>query len=119
MTTAERIKARRTEIGMSADSLADAVGVSRSTIFRYENGHIEKLPIDKLIPIAINLRTTVEYLLFGDEPNEEDMKKLSTVADGELMNKFADAFSKLSPERQLEAIRYLQYLLQSEEQHKP
>lgn len=42
--TGQKIKARRKELGMSADEVAAKLGVSRSTIFRYENGHIEKSP---------------------------------------------------------------------------
>ena len=59
MTTGERIKLRRKELGLSADKLAEAIGVSRSTMFRYENGYIEKLPINNLVPLARALNTTV------------------------------------------------------------
>ena len=62
MTTGERIKNRRKELGISADKLAELIGVSRSTMFRYENGYIEKLPINNLVPIARSLNTTVGYL---------------------------------------------------------
>jgi transcriptional regulator with XRE-family HTH domain len=53
---------RRKELNIKADVIAEAVGVSRSTIYRYENRYIEKLPINNLIPIAEALNTTVEYL---------------------------------------------------------
>ena len=42
MNVGEKIKLRRKELKISADDLADAVGVSRSTIFRYEKGDIER-----------------------------------------------------------------------------
>lgn len=42
MTTGERIKARRKELGITADKVAEQIGVSRSTMFRYEKGEIEK-----------------------------------------------------------------------------
>ena len=67
MTTGQRIKARRKELHINADALAEMLEVSRSTIFRYENGDIEKLPIDILKPIAKALRTTPEYLMGWDE----------------------------------------------------
>lgn len=70
MTVGERIKARRKEIGISADLLADRIGVSRSTIFRYENGSIEKLPLPSLDPIARALFTSVQYLMgWTDDPS--------------------------------------------------
>ena len=52
MTTAERIKQRRKDLGLRAEDVAERIGVSRSTMFRYENGEIEKLPINHLVPIA-------------------------------------------------------------------
>ena len=38
MNVGERIKQCRKDLKMSADELAISVGVSRSTIFRYEKG---------------------------------------------------------------------------------
>jgi len=63
MTTGERIKQRRKELGISADELALLIGVSRSTMFRYEKGDIEKLPGDVLVPIANALSTTPQFLM--------------------------------------------------------
>ena len=42
MTTGERMKIRRKDIGLSAEKLAETLGVSPATIYRYENGEIEK-----------------------------------------------------------------------------
>ena len=63
MTTGQRIKSRRKALGMNADKLAELVGVSRSTIFRYEKGDIEKIPMDVLEPFAKALNTSVSYLM--------------------------------------------------------
>lgn len=61
--TGDRIKERRKQIGISADALAEHLGVSRSTIFRYENGDIEKVPANLLPGIAKILKTTEAYLM--------------------------------------------------------
>lgn len=63
MTIGERIKQRRKQLKMSADELGSRLGVNRSTVFRYESGFIEKLPIDILDPIAKALDTTPQYLM--------------------------------------------------------
>lgn len=63
MTIGERIKKRRREKRISVDKLAELVGVSRSTIFRYENGSISKLPIDTLRLIAQSLDAEIEYFV--------------------------------------------------------
>lgn len=57
------MKHRRKEIGMSAERLAELLGVSPATIYRYENGDIEKVPGDRLEPIANALMTTPAYLM--------------------------------------------------------
>ena len=46
------MKHRRKQIGMSAEQVAEKLGISPSTVYRYENGEIEKMGIDKLEPIA-------------------------------------------------------------------
>lgn len=63
MTVGERMKGRRKQIGMSAEEVAIQLGLSPSTIYRYENGDIEKMGIDKLEPIASALHTTPAYLM--------------------------------------------------------
>lgn len=54
------MKQRRKELGMSADDLAEALGVSRSTIFRYESGQIQKIPI--------NVAYGLEKIAHADDP---------------------------------------------------
>ena len=103
MTTGERIRERRREIGMSADELADAIGVSRSTTFRYEQGFIEKIPYLRLMDIAKALRTT-----WGDLMGLED--KAALPVTGESGKEAALIMENLSPEKQAEALRYLRYL---------
>ena len=59
----KKIRERRKELGMTLDELARAVGVSKQTIFRYEDRTIENIPIDKLHKIAEKLNVSVTYLL--------------------------------------------------------
>ncbi|EHD22099.1 MULTISPECIES: helix-turn-helix domain-containing protein [Brenneria] len=62
----ERIKARRTELNMSQQKLADAVRVSHVTIFKWENGDTE--PKGKnLFTLSKALRCSPTWLLYGDE----------------------------------------------------
>ena len=68
MHIGDRIKARRKELGISVDTLCAALGKDRSTVYRYENGYIENLPIDVLHPIAEVLNTTPAYLMGWEEP---------------------------------------------------
>ena len=52
MDTGKLIKQLRKEKHMTADELAEKVGVHRATIFRYEKGEIERIPYQVLLPIA-------------------------------------------------------------------
>lgn len=68
--TGKRMQERRKQLGINADVLAEHLGVSRSTIFRYENGDIEKIPANLLSDIAKLLHTS-EGFLMGWEDNPE------------------------------------------------
>lgn len=67
METGKLIKAMRKNKGISAEQLADILGVAPSTVYRYENGDIEKMPYKVLLPIAKALGTDPLYLLGFDE----------------------------------------------------
>lgn len=76
MTVGEKMKLRRKELKISADEVAKALGVSRSTIFRYEKGEIEKLPTENLRKIAEVLKKTPEELM-GWTENENNFSIVS------------------------------------------
>lgn len=67
MNIGQRIKQRRKELKMSGEELANLLGKNRSTVFRYENGEIENLPLDVLEPVAKALQTTPQYLMGWEE----------------------------------------------------
>jgi transcriptional regulator with XRE-family HTH domain len=70
MSIGERIKMRRSELGMSVTQLAYKLNKDRVTIYRYENGEIENLPIAVLEPLSNALLTTPAYLMgWTDDPS--------------------------------------------------
>ena len=74
MNVGKRIKERRLELGISVDELANRLGKNRTTIYRYEKGDIENLPIDILGPLAKALNTTPAYLMGWDNrPNKDSV----------------------------------------------
>lgn len=72
MNIGQRIKNRRKELKMSADELGKRLGKDRSTIYRYEKGDIENLPLDILEPIAAALHTTPQYLMGWDNVQKKN-----------------------------------------------
>ena len=79
MDTGKRIKERRKQLHISAERLASMIGVSPTTIYRYESGDIEKVDSTKLEPIATALRTTPAFLMGWEQEESED--KLQSIAD--------------------------------------
>ena len=87
MTTGERIKRLRKDLGLSADELGEKIGKDRSTIYRYERGDIETATIDVIPRLARALKTSPQYILGWDnkpafywiDPNH--LMKLSELAE--------------------------------------
>lgn len=63
MTVGERMRERRKQLGLSAEFIAEKLDCSPATIYRYENGYIEKMPVDSVIPIANILNVSPAYLM--------------------------------------------------------
>lgn len=82
MRIGERIKQRRLELGYTADTLAKMLNKNRATIYRYENGDIENMPIDVLEPLAKALNTTPAYLMGWQEPHQGSTSTLSNQTEG-------------------------------------
>lgn len=67
MTDGQKIKARREELNMSVDRLAQMIGVNKSTVSRYERDGIASMPYTTFFKLLIALQTTPENIL----PDEE------------------------------------------------
>lgn len=67
MTIGERIKHRRKTLGLSAEEVAEKMGVSAATVYRYESSDILNMGIDKLELIAKALKTTPAALMGWEE----------------------------------------------------
>lgn len=107
MTTAERIKQRRKDLGLRAEDVAERIGVSRSTMFRYENGEIEKLPINHLVPIAKALHTSVDYLMGWTEDEKEPIP----VDEDRLDQEFVRLFEQLGNDQKDLIVRAMKGIL--------
>lgn len=67
MKFGDRIKALRTERGLTLEQLAQATGSSKSYIWELENKNPPRPSAEKLSAIATALDVTVDYLLGADE----------------------------------------------------
>lgn len=95
MTIGDRIKTRRKYLRMSADELGRRLGKDRSTIYRYEKGDIENLPLDILEPIAVALDTTPQYLMGWEEVQKNNDILSDIVLRMQTDSQFRTAVEKL------------------------
>ena len=124
MRIGERIKQRRLELGYTADALAKMLNKNRATIYRYENGDIENMPIDVLEPLAKALNTTPAYLMgwtdsqqsiepkptegyYGDPEAAEFAEYLRTRPGARMLFSAAKDISKEDLEKAVEYIELL------------
>lgn len=98
----KRIKAKRKELGMSAEQLADVLGVSPATIYRYESNEISSIKVGRIKPMAKALNTSVAYLMGWDESfvNASDFNKNIEIYDKiqELCNSACVSITSLEAE---------------------
>ena len=62
-TIQERIKLRRLQLKLTLEDVANALGVNKTTVMRYESESIKKLPTDIVPPLAKVLKCTTQYLM--------------------------------------------------------
>lgn len=123
MTIGDRIRAKRQNLGLSVDELAARLGKNRATVYRYENGDIENLPVGVLEPLATALETTPAYLIglvdsavpsTPSEPaitnNFPDIVKAAPQQEDGKVAEIMELFVNLPADKQQEALNYLRYL---------
>ena len=102
VTTGDRIRNRRKELGLSVDQLADSLGKNRATIYRYESDEIENMSINILIPLSKVLKCTPAYLMGWEESPENEEPKIDTIA--------AHALRDLTDEEQQKILEYAKFI---------
>ena len=107
MDTNDIIKKRRKELGMTLQEVADIVGVSKSTILRYETKEISNMSAQIIPPLAKALKCTESYLLgLTDVPTVENKPSIInddyTYEEEQLINAYRNA-----PKETQQAIRLL------------
>lgn len=63
MTVGERIKEKRLEKGIAQIDLALKCGISKQTLYKYENNIVTNIPLNKITDLAVALNVTESYLM--------------------------------------------------------
>ncbi len=78
MPIGERLKKKRKELGISVESVAEQLGVSYTTVYRYEASSITKIPVETFDKLCKILGVTPAELMGNSEDasEKEDVSKL-------------------------------------------
>lgn len=71
MAKGERIKVLREHFGFTQDELAEKIGTTKQTIYKYETGLITNIPSDKIEAMAELFGVSPSFLMGWDEPEEK------------------------------------------------
>lgn len=120
MSIGQRIKAIRIQQGMSIDELANKLGKNRTTIYRYETGDIENLPLGILDSLADVLNTTPAYLMgWGNSKNNTPLIQVPNgPMDSIYMTKWIDEFgiNAFNEEEYNKVLEYARFILSMREE---
>ena len=85
MNISDRIQTLRKAKGMSQEQLADAVGVSRQAVSKWESEQASP-DLDKVVIMSELFDVTTDYILKGIEPAEvQDHKTMADVIDQKIL----------------------------------
>lgn len=118
MSIGQRIKTIRTKQGISIDDLAYRLGKNRTTVYRYEKGDIENLPLSILDSLAKALNTTPAYLMGWENSNSicHGHENIIPSVDAPEIKYFSEwfteyGFNQLTDEECKKVIEYTKFLL--------
>lgn len=119
MTKGDRIKNRREELGMGQTELANKIGISKQSLYKYERDIVTNIPSDIIEKLSRALDVTPAFLMgWKEDPSNiviefEDYYENTTEKKSRIAT-YLDAFAKLSPESQDKVIDYMKYQIEKE-----
>jgi transcriptional regulator with XRE-family HTH domain len=74
-TLGERIEARATKVGCTPQDIAKACSITDKAVYQWYSGATNGLKPENLVRVAKLLKTTVEWLVFEEEPEERPVDR--------------------------------------------
>lgn len=92
---------RRKELGLTLEEVGNIVGVSKSTVRKWETGYIENMKRDKIALLAKALKTSPLYIMgIEDNLNKPSADLVVDMLSDEELLKRVKRMKELSNERQ-------------------
>ena len=94
---ANKIKSRRIQLGLTLEDVAQAVGVGRSTVRKWETGMIKNMGRDKIAALAKVLQISpVELVPMPNQTRSEDDERLEALHQNPRLGLLFDRSRKMS-----------------------
>ena len=94
---ANKIKSRRLELGLTLEDVAQAVGVGKSTVRKWETGMIKNMGRDKIAALAkVLLINPVELVPMPNTVKTEDEERLEALHQNPRLGLLFDRSRKMS-----------------------
>ena len=101
MTTGEKIRQLRKQLGMTQEELGNLIGVQKAAINKYETGVVVNLKQSVIASLAEALHVSpVELLSPQNNPPDQPLTKESRIISG--------GIDKMPPEKREQALKILQ-----------
>ncbi|MBR3124610.1 MAG: helix-turn-helix transcriptional regulator [Mogibacterium sp.] len=119
MTIGNRIKQiRENTLRISQTELAEKIGVSKQTLYKYENDIITNIPSDKIEAIARLAGLSPSYLMGWDDPEPTPAAEAGTVLGKAARDpnqiKLLGNYQQLNDEGQKEILNHMDYVISQE-----
>lgn len=108
MTIGDRIRILREQIDISQVDLASSVGITKQTLYKYENNIILNIPSNKIELLAIHLNSNPAYLM-GWEEQSNNPTKISV--DFSKEEQIIENYRLLNEEGKEKALTYIEDLV--------
>ena len=95
MTFAERLRQLRKEKNMTIEEVADAVGLARTTVFRYEKGIITNVPLETYDKLAELFGVCRPYLIGWSDDRSMTMTDVVILPNNTM---FLEAYGAMTQE---------------------
>ncbi len=109
----DTIRARRKELGLTLEEVGQIVGVSKTTIQRWESGEIKNQRRDKIVKLAQALQTTPAQLMGWAETDTDlssSLPQSNPNVNGQLENLFHE-IQQLPPDQQKNFLKMMRAAL--------
>lgn len=110
MAVGDRIKETRIKKDISQTDLADKCGISKQTLYKYENNIVTNIPLTTITTIAKALNVSEAYIMGWSSPKDAGNKDLALSNMSERIKNYALLLSQMPSDQQEHIISLIDML---------